>query len=390
AVSKRRRQKQSAVVCGLPLSLTLPDGSTVSVTPMSENQVSQILAIRRQAEILGVQPGLGITNCLCDEDFRSEVKDVHKFAITMIADVSGQQCLSRKRPKKVSEIQGNISNKTGGRYCVKLIGKESESKTKEEDIELPKDLTESLHCGGINIEKKPEDTCHKVNSTPKTFSAGHAVDDPNHPTISKESNIDSKESSSAGVQTNDKVDESHDSSCPKGPCITSGKKGGIIDPKFVQGSSGKFSPTDIARERTGQICPGCQNSKKCNTVGGAPRESLVAGVILTDSKYYRGPSFVTPWSFVSPAYMGRGLDSLCLSISELMATRLGFWGLYLDMLVTDRFSVALVERRAGYARVGTLPHVEMDKAGQPVGCHVYYKDLRQVHNVIERKSDTNF
>ncbi|GFO12090.1 hypothetical protein PoB_003859500 [Plakobranchus ocellatus] len=408
-VTKRRRKKQYACACGLPLHLTLPDGSTVAVRPMSELQLSSTLAIRREAESLDWQPGLGVTRCLTDDDFRSEVKDFHKFAITMVTDKA-----VNSTEDEVSKCRGERENSLNGDKC--RSKQENETKERENEEQSHEDDTFNsdyaligLGQGVVDIDTQEEKcgscaglTDFKRNQASSDVRKADCADNTtDEESVSKDERGHSIKICDESIRERALLESSHSTGFSSDLQGDSSMDSGIDSNKdsFLGGSGYKRIPLHAHKT----ICMKCMRSTKTkdnvakeediasksedfvimskdHTAAGpstpSSGERLVASVILTDSKYFRGSFIVTPWSFVSPAYKGRGLDSLCLSISELMAKRLGFWGMYLDMLVTDVSSVSLVERKAGYVRVGTLPNVDVDSRGRVVGCHVYYKDLR--------------
>ena len=435
-VKRRRRRKQYAAVCGLPLSLTLADGSTVLVRPMSEENLSQILAIRRHAETLGYQPGLGITRCLSDDDFRLEVKGVHKFAIFMISDTAEKWGPGQAEQNFGEMKELNSCEKEDRMLAADTAGR-IKRKTGEEKNKLAEDLSKILHPSPTDIDTKSQvssDACQSGDASnslrPKMIHENETL---LHLDCEVKCSNDSNVSNNCNYRTLEQNEEFHgclqtsqisNEKLPvaqrdgeissqntqddiSGTVCVSGKDLPQVTPLYGQhqlmkanaydslcpgdqreaasSKTGRTLPSSEMLEAADSMCFEGKRSKKVSASNRTAGEHLIAAVILTDSKYYRGPSFVTPWSFVSPAYMGRGLDSLCLSISELMAKRLGYWGMYLDMLVTDLSSVALMERKAGYRRVGTLPHVEMDKDGQPVGCHIYHKELRVANSLSKDK-----
>ena len=425
-VTRRRREKQCAVVCGLPLTLTLPDGSTVAVRPMSDAQLLQTLNIRSQAESLGLQPGLGITRCLNDDDFRSEVKGAHKFAITMVKDATVSCAVGETAVEaEHGEGGGCRSKQVLDRYGMEESGMTREMKAMEE-VGVRGDVSKVPHFVAGDKEIKQYFTCYacsedgrsnglssKIEDKPRAFQCVISTTETQTKSKNDESVCNNgtlgsshKEAELRGSSGLTELESSVSSDANEaaqgtrvfqgfGPAHP-GSVGGDDNFQYKQASSRSHSghggqvsgsKVTITSGRVLEKRSHSDRSKKTKKPSGSKSsELLVASVILTNSKYYRGPSIVTPWSFVSPAHSGRGLDSLCLSISEYMAKRLGFWGMYLDMLVSDSASVALMERKAGYTRVGTLPHVEMDTQGQPVGCHVYYKDLRTTVSFLQTKT----
>ncbi|KAK7478654.1 hypothetical protein BaRGS_00030117 [Batillaria attramentaria] len=103
---------------------------------------------------------------------------------------------------------------------------------------------------------------------------------------------------------------------------------------------------------------------------------MIAVLLLTPSRFYRGQRVADPWLIVHPDERRKRVGEFCFGLGLDYCRRLGYQAAYADTF-TNNVAMRRILEKLGFQRVGLLPMGATLRNGTIVGSVIYYKDLRQ-------------
>lgn len=114
---------------------------------------------------------------------------------------------------------------------------------------------------------------------------------------------------------------------------------------------------------------------------------MVAALVITTSKYYRGQTVADLYIIVKAEERRKGIGEFCLRTSVEYCRRLGFMGIYADTFSNNVAMRKIIEKTAGFQMVSFLPVGGCLQDGTIVGSIIFYKDLRTLPPVGTEERD---
>lgn len=121
----------------------------------------------------------------------------------------------------------------------------------------------------------------------------------------------------------------------------------------------------------------------CLVIKCAESGSILAGVIIAVSKFYRGHgSIADPFVIVKRTERKQGLGEFAMRTSIDFAKRLGYIGMYVDTFSNNIAIIKIIEKIGGFVQVGCLPVGGKLQNGSTVGSVIFYTNLSDVNNNV--------
>lgn len=124
------------------------------------------------------------------------------------------------------------------------------------------------------------------------------------------------------------------------------------------------------------------------------RCELLGGIILANSKFYRGTTtMVDPFIIIKESERGQGLGEFATRKAIEFSQKLGYVGMYVDTFSNNTGIIRILQKIGGFNQVGFLPVGGRLQNGQLVGSIIFYRDLTvedpscDIENTLEYGSD---
>ena len=104
--------------------------------------------------------------------------------------------------------------------------------------------------------------------------------------------------------------------------------------------------------------------------------SLVASIILAQSKFYRGSNeVVDPFIIVKYSERCKGLGEFCMRKAVELSTSLGYKAMYVDTFTNNNAMIRIIDKIGGFQKVGVLPIGGSLPSGKYVSSLIYFRSL---------------
>ncbi|VDI31089.1 Hypothetical predicted protein [Mytilus galloprovincialis] len=115
---------------------------------------------------------------------------------------------------------------------------------------------------------------------------------------------------------------------------------------------------------------------------------LIGGIILANSKFYRGAStMVDPFIIIKRTERGQRLGEFAMKTAIQFSQQLGYVGMYVDTFSNNTGMLKILQKIGGFTQVGFLPVGGRLQSGKLIGSIIFYRDLAEVSCDMENLSE---